>query len=149
MYIVTFVDDFSRCCSVYFLKSKAEVPDKFRQFDRSVANDSCLNTALLRSNNGGEYLSQKFESYLDSKGIHYERTASYSFEQNGVAEQMNRTPLESARSMIVHAGLPDRFWVEAVECAAYIKNHTPTSAIKGNKTHLEVWSGKIPDVSHL
>ena len=73
----------------------------------------------------------------------------YSPEQNGVPERMNRTLLESARSMMFQAGLPDRFWAEAVECAAYIRNRTSMSAIKGNKTPLEVWSGKKPDVSHL
>ena len=37
-----------------------------------------------------------------------------------------------------------------MECAAYIRNRTRTSAIKGNKPPLlEVWSGKKPDVSHL
>ena len=51
--------------------------------------------------------------------------------------------------MIIHAHLPDKFWVEAVEFAAYIRNHTPMSAIQGNKTLLEVWSGRKPDVPHM
>ena len=51
--------------------------------------------------------------------------------------------------MMFHSGLLDTFWAEAVECAAYIRNRTPTSAIKGNKTPLEVWSKKKSDVSHL
>ena len=29
-YFVTFIDDYSRCCSVYFMKNKNEVLDKFR-----------------------------------------------------------------------------------------------------------------------
>ena len=51
--------------------------------------------------------------------------------------------------MMVHAGLPDKFWAEDVECAPYIRNRTPTSAIKGNKIPVEVWSGKKPDVLHM
>ena len=62
---------------------------------------------------------------------------------------MNKSLLKSARSMMDHTGLPNRFWTEAVECAAYIRNRTPTSAIKGNKTPLEGWTGKKPDVSHF
>ena len=148
-YLVTFVDDYSTCCVAYFLKSKAEVSGKFRQFERCVANDSCQNISSLWRDNGGEYLSQEFESYLESKGIHHVLTVPYSPEQNCVAELMNRTLLESAWSMMVHAGLPDRLWAEALECSAYIKNFTPTSAIKGNKTPFEVLSRKKPDVSHL
>ena len=64
---VTFVDDYSRCCAVYFLKSKAEVLDKFKQFERRVTIDSCQNISSLWSDNGGEYLSQEFERYLESK----------------------------------------------------------------------------------
>ena len=51
--------------------------------------------------------------------------------------------------MMVHARLQDKFWAEAMERAAYIRNRTPTSAIKGNKTPLEVWSGNKPVFSHL
>ena len=90
----------------------------------------------------------KFESYLKSKGIHHELVVPYSPEQNGVAERMNRTLLQSAQSIMVRAGVPDKFWSEAVKCAAYIRNHTPTSPIKGNNTPLEVWSEKI-HISHF
>ena len=76
-YLVTFFDNYSRCCTVYFFKRGAEVPDKFKLFERHVANDSCLNIASLRSFNGGEYLSQKFESYLEWKGIHHELAVPY------------------------------------------------------------------------
>ena len=83
------------------------------------------------------------------KGIRHELSVPYSPQQNGVAERMNRTLVKTARSMLAHAGLPDTFWAEAVEAAAYIRNRVPTSAISGNKTPLEVWSKKRPGVSHL
>ena len=83
------------------------------------------------------------------KGVHHELTVPYSPGQNGVAERMNRTLMESARSMMTHASLPDKYWAEAVEAATYIRNRTPTTAIKGNKSPLEVWSGRKTDVSNL
>ena len=49
---------------------------------------------------------------------------------------MNRTLMESARSMMTHASLPDKYWAEAVEAAAYIRNRTLTTALKGNKSPL-------------
>ena len=57
--------------------------------------------------------------------------------------------MESARSMMAHAGLPDKYWAEAVECAAYIRNRTPTTTFKESKIPLEVWSGRKPNISHL
>ena len=45
-----------------------------------------------RTDNGGEYMSKEFEEYLTSKGIEHESTIiSFSPEQNGVGERMNRT----------------------------------------------------------
>ena len=148
-YFVTFIDDFSRCCAVYFLRSKSEVPEIFKEFEARVSNDCGEQIGTLRSDNGGEYLSKEFRSYLKSKGIHHELTVPHSPQQNGVAERMNRTLLEAARSMMAHAGLPEKYWAEAVETVSYIRNRTPTSALAGNKTPLEVWSGRKPDVSHM
>ena len=110
-YFITFIDDYSKCCVVYFLKSKSEVSEKFKQFEMRVSNDCSQKINSLRSDNGGEYFSQEFESYLKSKGIHHELTVPHSPEQNGVAE------------------LPEKFWAEAVKCAAYIRNRMPTTAI--------------------
>ena len=31
-YFVTFIDDYTRCCRVYFIRSKSEVFEKFREF---------------------------------------------------------------------------------------------------------------------
>ena len=62
---------------------------------------------------------------------------------------MNRTLMESARAMITHAGLPNRYWAEAVATAAYIRNRAPTAAIKSGATPYERWYGRKPKVSHL
>ena len=139
--LLLFIDDFSQCCAVYFLKSKSEVPEKFKEFEARVYNDCGLNIGTLRSDNGGEYLSKEFRAYLKSKG---QLTVPHSPEQNGVAERMNRTLMEMA-----HAGLPDKYWTEAVDVAAYIRNRTSTSSIKGYKTPLQVWSGEKPNIGHL
>ena len=70
-------------------------------------------------------------------------------QRNGVSERMNRTLVESARSMIAHAGLSNIFWAEAISTAAYVRNCLPTMVLKENETPYERWYGKKPDVSHL
>ena len=94
-------------------------------------------------------MSVEFKNYLKSNGIHHELTVPYSPEQIGVAERMNRTLSESARSMISHAKLPNHFWAEAIATASYIRNRTPTSAIKEMMTPYERWYGKKPCINHL
>ena len=148
-YFVTFIDDYSRCCQVYFLRHKSEVLEKFKEFEAATTNDSGERIGILRSDNGGEYISKEFKDYLKSKGIHHELTVPYSPEQNGVAERMNRTLMETARSMISHAGLPDYYWAEAVATAAYLRNRVSTSAFHEKATPYERWYGRKPDLSHL
>ena len=69
--------------------------------------------------------------------------------ENGVSERMNRTLVESARSMIAHAELSNIFWAEAISAAAYVKNRLPTAALKERETPYERWYGRKPDVSHF
>ena len=60
-YALTFIDDFSRYCWVYFLKHKSEVFDLFKVFKALVENQSGRRLKILRSDNGGEYV--KSESF--------------------------------------------------------------------------------------
>ena len=68
----------------------------------------------LRSDNGGEYLSNDFKQYLSENGIHHQLTVAYTPQQNGVAERMNRTLLDLVRSMLHHKSLPKHFWADAL-----------------------------------
>ncbi|KAE8654393.1 hypothetical protein F3Y22_tig00117048pilonHSYRG00173 [Hibiscus syriacus] len=68
--------------------------------------------------------------------------------QNGVAEHMNRTLNECARSMRIHAGLPKFLWAEAINTTAYLINHGPSVPLDGRIPE-EVWSKKEINLSHL
>jgi len=133
-YFVTFIDDYSRCCSVYFMKHKSEVLEKFKEFEEATTTDSKNRIRRLRTDNGGEYVSKEFEAYLRSKGILHEFTVPNSPQQNGVAERMNRT---LARSMLSHAGMPKGYWAEAIATAAYVRNCVSTTAFREDKTPFE------------
>ena len=104
-YFVTFIDDYPRCCAVYFMKHESEVFDKFKEFEVTTTNAAGRAKGPLRTDNGGEYLSSAFQNYLKEKGTRHELTVPHSPQQNGVSERMNRTLVESASSMIAHAGL--------------------------------------------
>ena len=83
-YFVTFINDYTRFCRVYFIRNKSEVFGKLKEF-KSCVNNECSNLiATLRTDNEGEYLPNDFETYLKSKGIHHELTAPYSPAQNRV-----------------------------------------------------------------
>ena len=53
-----------------------------------------------------------------------------------------------ANCMIQFKGLSLEYWVEAINCANYIVNRTPTKVLKGI-TPEEAWSKIKPDLSHF
>eukprot|EP00253_Pinus_taeda_P035295 PITA_35295 len=119
-YFLTFIDDFTRKTWVYFLKNKSEVFEKFQNFKALVENQSGLRIKVLRIDRGGEYISKEFLRFCRENGIHKKFTARYTPQQNGVAERKNRTIMDMARSMLKAKHLPNDYWAEAVNCAAYI-----------------------------
>ena len=147
-YFVTFIDDCSRYTNVYFIKRKSEVLEKLKEFVNCVTNLTGKSIKVLRTDNGGEYCSNEFKSYLKEKGISHQLTMPYSPVQNGVLERMNRTLVESARCMLSHANLPREFWAEAINTAAFLRNRSPTTSLKGITPYEALFNQK-PDVSHL
>ncbi|KAL4291703.1 hypothetical protein GQ457_14G023770 [Hibiscus cannabinus] len=96
-YFLIFIDDFSRWCWVFFLKQKSEVFDVFQRFKANSENQSGKKIKTLRSDNGSEYTSRQFASYLKKLGIHHQLTVVYTPQQNGVSERKNKTVLNMAR----------------------------------------------------
>ena len=98
----------------------------FKKWKAMVEIETGLKVKCLRSNNEGEYIDGGFSEYYAAQGIRMEKTIPGTPQQNGVAERMNRTLTERARSMRLHAGLPKTFWVDAVSTAAYLINQGPS-----------------------
>ena len=68
-YFITFTYDFSRYGYVYLMKHKSESFEMFKILKNKVQNQLGKNIKALRSNRGGEYLSQKFIDHLRDCGI--------------------------------------------------------------------------------
>ena len=81
-----------------------------------------MKVKCLRSENGGEYDKSEFKALCAAEGIILMRTVPGKTRQNGIAERMNRTLNERARSMRIHCGLPKILWADAVSTAAYLIN---------------------------
>jgi len=115
--------------------------------DQSKSFESKLK--VLRSDNGGEYLSNEFKAYLAQHGIKHELTVAYTPQQNGVAERMNRTLLDLTRAMLHHKKIDKIFWAEALTTAVYIRNRVTSRALSPNLTPHHLWHGEAPVLSNL
>ena len=64
-------------------------------------------------------------------------------QQNGRVERKHRHILNVSRSLLFQAGLPVKFWSEAVMTAAHVINRTPTKVLQ-NRSLYELLHGTKP-----
>lgn len=147
-YFVTFIDDRTRYIEVVMLKRRSDVFDAFKRYLTRVEREHGKKIIKLRSDNAKEYISREFNQFLEEKGIKREFSVEYTPQQNGVAERANRTIEEMARCMLLQSKCPISLWAEAVNTAVYLRNRCPSKATR-DKTPLELWSKKKPDVTRL
>lgn len=141
-YFVTFIDEFSGYCEVYFLRRKDDVTEAAIKFLTKIKTRFQRMPKVFRSDRGGEYLNKKLEHFLTSNGITPQCTVGYAPEQNGIAERKNRTLVEAARTMIADSGLPKTFWAEAIFNANYTLNCVLKRGTK--KSPFETFYGRKP-----
>ena len=146
-FFVVFKDDYSGWCTTRILKNKSQVEEELKNFIADMKTVKGASVKTIRSDNGGEYMSNDLQSWLCSHGIRHETSVPYTPQQNGVAERTMRTVVEAARSMLYNKQVPLQFWGEAVMCATYLLNRSLSSTNK--VTPFEIWYHRKPDVSHL
>ena len=159
-YAIVFTDDYSGNMFTYFLKEKSDATRATEKFLADVAPYGKVKTLSfhedifpsgetkrLRSDNGGEFISQEFSDLLIKNKIKHEKSSPYSPHQNGTAERSWRTLFEMTRSLLLEAGLPKNLWTYAVMTATHIRNRCYSQRIKN--TPYGLITGIKPDVARL
>jgi len=77
-YFLLFIDDHTRYTTVFTIHQKSDTFSKFKEYKALVENYHNMKIKALRSDNGGEYTSDSFSTYLRNSGISHEKTAPYS-----------------------------------------------------------------------
>ncbi|CAM9467817.1 unnamed protein product, partial [Phaeothamnion confervicola] len=152
LYVVIFVDDFTRMRHVYFMRKKTETLDCFKQYVcDAVSPTPGAKILRLRADNGTEFTNSRFRDYCREMGTKLEYSAPYMQSMNGVAERSWRTIMEMARSLLKASQLKRNFWNHAVSTAVHIINHLPSKATAAINfvSPLHAWTGNLPSVVHL
>ena len=108
-YFLLFVDVHGRLMWVYIIKAKSQVCSVFKKFKLMVENSSGHKVRTLRTDRGGEFLSNAFRSLCEEWGINRHLTPPYTPQQNGVVEQRNRTIMATAMSLLKSMHVSDSF----------------------------------------
>ena len=121
--------------------------DKFKLFKAEVENQKEKKIKMVRSDRGGEYFSNDFDTFCEEHGIIHQRSAPFTPQQNGLAERKNRTFTDMINFMLLNARLPNNLWGEALLTACHVHNR-----ILSMKTHVspyELWKGRKPNLMYL
>lgn len=102
----------------------------------------------LRSDRGGEFTSNPFNKYCETQGIKRQLTTAYTPQQNGVAEQRNRTLENMVRCLLTEKYMPKFFWPEATRWACHVINRCVSRSLD-EKVPEELWTGSKPSVEHF
>ena len=76
-YFLTFIDDCSRYCWIYFMKLKSEFFETFKSFKDMAKNTFNNKIKSIRSYGGGEYVKIYFQNLCESGGIQMEHSVPY------------------------------------------------------------------------
>jgi hypothetical protein len=164
IYYVVFKDDFSNWTSVVCMKKKSDATKLLMKFIAFVKRATDRNVKIVRTDGGKEYDNDAINDFFASEGIVHQITNPYTPQQNGVSERLNRTAMESARSMMYmrtnkftnlfkkadHSIL--ELWGEFLRSAVYVLNRTLSCSSSSNsslKTPHELFFDQKPDISHL
>ena len=116
--LTTFLD--GHLCTQWLLNRKPSVVSKdfmFKLKSIQAHYNNCWRSRALRTDNGGEYISDEFKSYLQDLIIQHQLTVAYKPQQNRVAERMNWTPMDCVRSFLHTSKKEKKFWAEALSLA--------------------------------
>ncbi|GJW00183.1 putative ribonuclease H-like domain-containing protein [Tanacetum coccineum] len=109
IYYLVVIDDYSRFSWVFFLATKDETSGILKTFIAGIENQINYKVKIIRCDNGTEFKNNDMNKFYKMKWIKREFSVARTSQQNGVAEEKNRTLIEAARTMLADSLLPTTF----------------------------------------
>ena len=97
-WFATFIDDHTRLCWIYLMKSKSDVAQNFKDFYTFTETQFQVEISIFKTNNGTKYFNTCLGNFLKEKGIHHISPYRDTPQQNSIAERKHQHLLEVARS---------------------------------------------------
>ncbi|POW05442.1 hypothetical protein PSTT_09661 [Puccinia striiformis] len=151
-YFLLIIDEFTRMTFIYFLKSKTkeEIFESINSFIIKAERHWDRKVKMITTDGGGEFINSLLMPYCHELGIMKNTTAPYTPQQNSIVERSMRTIVTKARSMMIHSGVPPRFWSLACQSAVFIQNQIYTKARKeDDEIPYKLWYGHDPNRDYI
>ena len=139
----------SRHVSVLPCRSVASASDHIRSCVLKAKLNGNIKVNELRSDGGGEFISNDLQLWLRSQGITFSPSAARTPEQNGVSERHIQSIMAIVRSTLKQARLTSGHWEHAALAAACVLNRTNHKSIPTGTTPHEIFTGPKPNLANL
>ena len=107
---MTLIDDATKYCYVFLLKTKDEAFECFKTYKAEVENQLEKKIKRVRSGHGGEYFSNEIDLFCVENEIIHERAPPYSPKSNGVAERKNPALMDLVNAMLGTSDMAKAWW---------------------------------------
>ena len=120
----------------------------FKWYLKRVEKETGKSLKCLRFDRGGDFTSNKFETFYNDRGMKRQTSTPRTPPQNGIAERRNRSILDYARKLMIEKKIALKYWREAVSTIVYSLNYVQFK--KGtHSTPFELWYGYPPNVKYF
>ncbi|MBW0481154.1 hypothetical protein O181_020869 [Austropuccinia psidii MF-1] len=147
-FILTVQDHPSTYSFVYPLKSRSKTPDAILETINLLRVQLRITPKAVRTPNSREFTSVSFTGALRKMVVLFIPLLPYSPQENGEAEQLNRTLGDIARAMLVQGNMPACFWQYAYANACFIHNCLPNSHCPESSRYEELYD-RCPSVAAI
>ncbi|CAI7926313.1 unnamed protein product [Closterium sp. NIES-54] len=150
LYFLTMVDECSSFTWARPLSKKSDAAAAIKEDWLPMVEWQAMRLVkVLRSDRGGEFLGAEFTKFLKRNGIGHQLTCPGTPQHNGIAEHANRTIGEAAKTLLGAAGMPYKFWPDAVRHVITVKNRVLMHVGDKHWVVYERWLGKKPCIDML
>lgn len=102
--------NFSHTVWVYLIKHKSDASKSLVTFYNMINIQFGKRIKKIKSNNGGEFVSNSMHDFYAEKGIFLETSCINTPQQNRVVKKKHGHTLQIARALRFGANLPIKFW---------------------------------------
>lgn len=144
-YVSTFLDDHSRYVMIACMTRRSLLGLAFEKASAKLLQIGGATISKIHSDGAKEYVALQ----KDLGGVVGDNSFSppHTPELNAIAERINRTMVEAARSSLLQASLPGCLWPFALKHVIYVRNRVPHSSV--GATSYGIVTGEKPDMKHI
>ena len=95
----------------------------FKWYLARVEKEIGKSLKCLRSDRGGEFISNEFEMFCNGRGIKRQTSTPKTPPQNGIVERRNRSIMDCDRTLMMEKNVALKYWREAISTIIYTLNY--------------------------